>query len=1319
MTTIKITELTDIGANLASSTVLPVVNMSGTPTTQKTVLGNIANVILGGAGGNYVAVGAATLAGTVTTNAQPNITSTGSLTGLTVSNAAGTVNFSNTANVTLGAVGNLHIAGGTAGQLLSTNGNGTLSWASDTTTYGNSNVVTLLSGFGSNTITTTGNIGAGNVNLSGNIIGTNTIEIDNRASGNGADINLYSADDILIQARDRDIGSTAEGGDINIFAGDSAEDSDTSGGDITIEAGRGGASNIDYGGTGGFVSVSAGQGGNAVGANFVARPGGSLTLNAGDAGANNGNIDLGNTGGDVTINAGDSTGNGDLGGSITLNGGISANGYGGQVNMTGGSGELEGGSASLQGGFSANGQGGAVQIAGGGGNSQAAYGNVEIGSGTYAWLFDNTGNVRLPGNTFAVNYANGTQVSIGGGANTGNVTFSDVTVQGVNQLNLSWDPLATANLAYLQVRGGDVASHIHLDTGNNNAYDLIVGNDDKFVQVSSTGNIIMSSYDGNTSYTWTLDTTGNLILAGGNSVIQSIANSSLDPNNANVSTMVFTPDALLSSQSLVLDPTGPSHIHLRAPSANIDEPDANIFLGGEASSFEVGYYNGNVPNLYIHSNNNTWTFDTTGNLTLPLGSIVYETNIPDGALSGSAIALKPIGGTTANQQLLIYPTAADGDHIHMTSGNLYATELFLGSDNLYVKLANTGNVVINSNDGNSSNAMWTFDTDGNLTLPGNLVINGLTNVFGSNVALLQSNPDLPLLSVSSGSNGGVSSLWVEDIGNVGTSNIAAVYANPTSGSGIVRIAVGQNGGNAGPNLWDFNANGTLTFPGTPRIDTSTNNFEVQAAEAINFEANAVVNIYTDAGNNAFQWQFGDDGNLTLPGDIIGTANANFTIYSNAAAHEFIFGDDGTFYAPDNVVLGGNSIYIGPGANALSGIEHEVFIASSNLFPYVQAVVNNVSDNGSADWVALGAKGGDAGGQTSLGFTSSGFGDANYTITGNGDGYVLVQSYAPGQTLLGGGGNLVLATGNQGTTKDIIFGTGGFLSSNIFGRISHANNSLELSRAGATITFPDATEQNTAWTGSVTTIANGNSNVNIATSNGNIVITSAGTNSWNFDSTGNLTIPGSSGGFIKTVANASIGVAAVDNGTNNPAQLISMTNAGAATSIVSAYATNATIQTNATGTLNTWQFDNTGNLTAPGTVSATTFTGNGGGLSNVATKVAGSWTLASGNNTVNISVPLNGTYSIWVNGNIPNGIITYTATAVVTNTNVPVLGSQYAWYYSVGNALVFTTIPDQFTGTVGSISNVNTYLGNTANVFTFGITNNSGNTAVVNYGYTKL
>jgi hypothetical protein len=145
---------------------------------------------------------------------------------------------------------------------------------------------------------------------------------------------------------------------------------------------------------------------------------------------------------------------------------------------------------------------------------------------------------------------------------------------------------------------------------------------------------------------------------------------------------------------------------------------------------------------------------------------------------------------------------------------------------------------------------------------------------------------------------------------------------------------------------------------------------------------------------------------------------------------------------------------------------------------------------------------------------------------------------------------------------------------------------------------------------------------------------------------------------------------------------------------------------------------TGNITGANVISANTFIGNGSQLTGVATSTTGNWELAPGVNSANISVPLNGTYTIWVNGNIPNGIVTYTATAVVTNNNVPVLGSSYGWYYAAGNALVLTSIPTQFVGTVNNISNavVST---TTANVFTFGITNNSGANAVVNWGYTKL
>jgi hypothetical protein len=148
----------------------------------------------------------------------------------------------------------------------------------------------------------------------------------------------------------------------------------------------------------------------------------------------------------------------------------------------------------------------------------------------------------------------------------------------------------------------------------------------------------------------------------------------------------------------------------------------------------------------------------------------------------------------------------------------------------------------------------------------------------------------------------------------------------------------------------------------------------------------------------------------------------------------------------------------------------------------------------------------------------------------------------------------------------------------------------------------------------------------------------------------------------------------------------------------------------------------GNITFNGNeLAAVATTGSYADLTNKPTiveKTTGSWTLAAGANTVSLTVPINGTYSIWVNGNIPNGIVTYTATVVVTNTNVPVIGSSYGWYYAAGNALVLTAIPDQVVGTANDISTavVST---TTANVFTFSITNNSGSNQVVNWGYSKL
>jgi hypothetical protein len=120
------------------------------------------------------------------------------------------------------------------------------------------------------------------------------------------------------------------------------------------------------------------------------------------------------------------------------------------------------------------------------------------------------------------------------------------------------------------------------------------------------------------------------------------------------------------------------------------------------------------------------------------------------------------------------------------------------------------------------------------------------------------------------------------------------------------------------------------------------------------------------------------------------------------------------------------------------------------------------------------------------------------------------------------------------------------------------------------------------------------------------------------------------------------------------------------------------------------------------------------------KTIGTWTLPTGASIQSFIVEAGHTYSMWVNGNIPNGIITWNATVTLSNTNVPAVGSQYGWYYVDGNAIVLTSIPDQIIGTNGGIiSSPSSYPPNTSNVFKFGITNNSGTTQTINYGYIKL
>jgi hypothetical protein len=144
-------------------------------------------------------------------------------------------------------------------------------------------------------------------------------------------------------------------------------------------------------------------------------------------------------------------------------------------------------------------------------------------------------------------------------------------------------------------------------------------------------------------------------------------------------------------------------------------------------------------------------------------------------------------------------------------------------------------------------------------------------------------------------------------------------------------------------------------------------------------------------------------------------------------------------------------------------------------------------------------------------------------------------------------------------------------------------------------------------------------------------------------------------------------------------------------------------------------NNSGNTESFKVPKETLFSGY---TTNVVSPVSGSWTLSAGANTVSFTVTAGQSYVMWVNGNIPNGIVNWNATVTLSNSNVPVIGVQYGWYYVAGNALVLTSIPSQIVGTAGTIS-TSAPAGSNTNTFTFGITNNSGTSQIVYYGYIKI
>jgi hypothetical protein len=210
---------------------------------------------------------------------------------------------------------------------------------------------------------------------------------------------------------------------------------------------------------------------------------------------------------------------------------------------------------------------------------------------------------------------------------------------------------------------------------------------------------------------------------------------------------------------------------------------------------------------------------------------------------------------------------------------------------------------------------------------------------------------------------------------------------------------------------------------------------------------------------------------------------------------------------------GDQLYVGSGASAFETSASltsaaAIFKKASAINSFAQVAFQNATPTSSTDFIAYMDNGTDTDGWIDMGIAGSTFDDTTYGITAPGDGYIFVN------TKTGKTGNLVLATGDNGTDNKLVFAAGGFASGNTQMEITpDVNVHIEI-----------PTPSTSATTGALTVVGGvgiqGDMNIN-----GDVAIQ------------GTITFGG--GGTTVETANLAVTDPAVFVGTNNQADIVDL------------------------------------------------------------------------------------------------------------------------------------------------------------------------------------
>jgi hypothetical protein len=282
-----------------------------------------------------------------------------------------------------------------------------------------------------------------------------------------------------------------------------------------------------------------------------------------------------------------------------------------------------------------------------------------------------------------------------GAANIADFVFTDVddtnssiTVTGDKEVTI--ESGATQDL---NVRAGD---QVWVTAGN----DVIVQADDTVQLRSDDSTSIITNYvdQGDAEYEWEFTAQGHLNLPGRGKITNE-PDSSGDGNG--YSTIKLIPDNTLETdQYLIIDPTAPSHIHIRAGGEQ-DGSNADLFLGAENTNVMVSDNNGYVR---ISSSNSGQELSILNEATEPsLGVVTY--NLGTLPSIGDTVNVE---GTEYTVTEIDYTTEVEGQQI------IYCDDLVFAPQTVYTFISE------------AFPSTWSFESDGVLAGPNE----GLVKVYG-------------------------------------------------------------------------------------------------------------------------------------------------------------------------------------------------------------------------------------------------------------------------------------------------------------------------------------------------------------------------------------------------------------------------------------------------------------------------------------------------------------------------------------------------------------------------------------------------------------